>query len=73
MEIKLRELSDVRPCPGNPRHNDAIVTAVAASIKELGFRQPVVIDAEGVIVCGHTRAQRNTCVHRQRRDIPRGK
>ena len=35
--------------------NDDAVDAVAGSIKEFGFRQPIVVDAEGVIVCGHTR------------------
>jgi DNA modification methylase len=55
MKIELRKLSDVKPYPGNPRQNDAAVDAVAASIKEFGFRQPIVVDAEGVIICGHTR------------------
>jgi len=35
--------------------NDAAVDAVAASIKEFGWRQPVVVDKDGVIICGHTR------------------
>jgi DNA modification methylase len=43
------------PYPGNPRLNDDAVDAVAASLKEFGFRQPIVVDGEGVIVCGHTR------------------
>jgi DNA modification methylase len=55
MKIELRKLSDIKPYPGNPRQNDAAVDAVAASIKEFGFRQPIVVDTEGVIVCGHTR------------------
>ena len=55
MKIELRKLSDIKPYPGNPRQNDAAVNAVAASIKEFGFRQPIVVDDEGVIVCGHTR------------------
>jgi len=40
--------------PGNPRINDDAVDAVdavAASIREFGFRQPIVVDAEGVIIC----------------------
>ena len=41
--------------PGNPRSNDGAVDAVAASILEFGFRQPIVVDEAGVIVCGHTR------------------
>lgn len=54
MKIELRKLSDIRPYPGNPRHNDA-VAAVANSIREFGFRQPIVVDVEGVIIVGHTR------------------
>ena len=55
MKIELRKLSSIQPYPGNPRVNDAAVDAVAASIKEFGFRQPIVVDANGVIICGHTR------------------
>ena len=39
----------------NPRLNDAAVDAIAASIGEFGFRQPIVVDRDGVIVVGHTR------------------
>jgi DNA modification methylase len=35
--------------------NDGAVDAVAASIREFGFRQPIIVDADGVIICGHTR------------------
>lgn len=55
MKIELRKLSDIKPYPGNPRINDDAVGAVAASIREFGFRQPIVVDADGVIICGHTR------------------
>jgi DNA modification methylase len=55
MQIEVRPLADIRPYPGNPRLNDDAVEAVAQSIREFGFRQPIVVDAEGVIVCGHTR------------------
>ena len=41
----------------NPRDNRAAVSAVKASIKEFGFRQPIVVDRDGVIVVGHTRYQ----------------
>ncbi len=50
MKIELRKLSDIKPYPGNPRINDAAVDAVAASIREFGFRQPIVVDADGVII-----------------------
>ena len=55
MRIEHRKLADIRPYENNPRHNDDAVDAVGASIREFGFRQPIVIDSEGVIVCGHTR------------------
>ena len=55
MEIESRKLSEIKPYPKNPRQNDAAVDAVAASIREFGFRQPIVVDADGVIICGHTR------------------
>jgi ParB-like chromosome segregation protein Spo0J len=55
MKIELRPLSEIRPYENNPRTNDDAVEAVAASIREFGFRQPIVVDTEGVIVCGHTR------------------
>src|SRR5512133_3773234 len=55
MKIEHRKLCDIRPYPGNPRQNDAAVDAVAASIKEFGFRQPIVVDEQGVIIVGHTR------------------
>jgi len=55
MQIELWELSRIRPYEQNPRINDDAVAAVAASIREFGFRQPVVVDADGVIIVGHTR------------------
>lgn len=55
MKIDLRPISDIKPYPNNPRINDDAVGAVASSIKEFGFRQPIVVDTQGVIICGHTR------------------
>ena len=55
MKIDLRAIKDVRPYPNNPRSNDDAVDAVANSIREFGFRQPIVVDSDGVIICGHTR------------------
>ncbi|MCL2646866.1 MAG: DNA modification methylase [Phycisphaerales bacterium] len=55
MQIELRSLDQIHPYSGNPRQNDEAVDAVAASLKEFGFRQPIVVDAEGVIIVGHTR------------------
>ncbi|MCC7424465.1 MAG: ParB N-terminal domain-containing protein [Planctomycetaceae bacterium] len=55
MKIELWSTNQVRPYPGNPRLNDDAVDAVAASLREFGWRQPLVVDGEGVLVCGHTR------------------
>ncbi|MBI5865605.1 MAG: ParB N-terminal domain-containing protein [Planctomycetes bacterium] len=55
MKIELRPLAEVKPYEKNPRDNDAAVDAVAQSIRQFGFRQPIVVDGDGVIVCGHTR------------------
>ncbi|RMF21476.1 MAG: chromosome partitioning protein ParB, partial [Deltaproteobacteria bacterium] len=55
MKIEMRNIDDVRPYEANPRLNDAAVDAVAESIRRFGFRQPIVVDGDGVIVVGHTR------------------
>jgi DNA modification methylase len=55
MKIELWKPSDVKPYPGNPRLNDSAVDAVARSLQEFGFRQPIVVDKDGVIIVGHTR------------------
>lgn len=55
LNIELRLLAEIQPYDKNPRDNDAAVDAVAASIQQFGFRQPIVVDEAGVIVCGHTR------------------
>jgi len=55
MKIKLQDIGSVQPYEQNPRINDSVVDAVAASLREFGFRQPVVVDAENVIIVGHAR------------------
>src|SRR5688572_16487074 len=55
MQIDLWPLSRVKPYANNPRVNDGAVEAVARSIQEFGFRQPIVVDEAGVIIVGHTR------------------
>lgn len=55
MQIELRKLSEIKPYHNNPRVNDPGVDAVVKSIREFGFRQPIVVDADDVIVVGHTR------------------
>jgi DNA modification methylase len=55
MKIEFWDISRIKPYPQNPRVNDAAVDAVARSIQEFGWRQPIVVDADGMIVVGHTR------------------
>lgn len=55
MKIEMRDPASVKPYHRNVRINDRAVAPVAASIREFGFRQPVVVDAKYVIICGHTR------------------
>ena len=55
MQVELRNIDDIRPYHNNPRHNDQAVDAVAASIQAFGFRQPLVLDEDGMIIVGDTR------------------
>lgn len=55
MEIENIRLSELTPYKNNPRKNEKAVEGVANSIKEFGFKVPIVIDKDNVIVTGHTR------------------
>lgn len=55
MDIQLFALEQIKPYENNPRINDDAVGAVAASIREYGFSQPIVVDCDHVIIVGHTR------------------
>jgi ParB-like chromosome segregation protein Spo0J len=55
MKIEMRSIDQIKPFENNPRKNDSAVEAVGRSIKEFGFKQPIVVDTENVIVVGHTR------------------
>lgn len=55
MKIVEKKIDDLKPYENNPRHNDNAVGAVTESIKEFGFKVPIIIDSAGVIVAGHTR------------------
>jgi len=55
MKVELRPLTEIKPYEHNPRKNDSAVDAVAASLREFGFKQPIVVDTDGVIIAGHTR------------------
>lgn len=55
MNIVYRKVTEITPYENNPRINDASVDAVANSIEEFGFKVPIVIDKNNVIINGHTR------------------
>lgn len=55
MQIIEKNIKELIPYEKNPRKNDKSVDKVAQSIDQFGFRVPVVIDKDNIIVCGHTR------------------
>ncbi|RLS53462.1 MAG: chromosome partitioning protein ParB [Planctomycetota bacterium] len=55
MQIETWPIDRPQPYDKNPRLNDDAVEVVAKSIREFGFRQPIVVDEAGVIIIGHTR------------------
>jgi DNA modification methylase len=55
MLVEMRPIGSIKPYENNPRVNNAAVDAVAASLKAFGFRQPIVVDEDDVIIVGHTR------------------
>ena len=55
IKIIEKRLDELTPYANNPRNNAGAIDAVAASLQEFGWKQPVVIDKAGVIIAGHTR------------------
>lgn len=55
MKIELWPIEKLIPYDNNPRKNDEAVKAVAKSIKDYGFKNPIIVDEKGVILAGHTR------------------
>ena len=55
MRVIEMSISEIVPYANNPRNNDNAVDAVAASIREFGFKVPIIVDKDNVIVAGHTR------------------
>lgn len=55
MDIVQKRVDEIFPYEKNPRKNDDAVEAVANSIREFGWKQPIVVDRDGVIIVGHTR------------------
>lgn len=55
LQIVYKNISELNPYENNPRFNDEAVEYVANSIKEFGFKNPIILDNNNVIICGHTR------------------
>jgi DNA modification methylase len=56
MKIEIVDISTIKPYENNPRKlKDSAIEKVAMSLKEYGFRQPIVVDKDNIIVAGHTR------------------
>lgn len=54
-EIIQKDITEIIPYDKNPRNNEQAVDKVANSIREFGFKVPIVVDKYNVVVCGHTR------------------
>ena len=55
LQIQELPITELKPYENNPRNNDNAVASVANSIKTFGFKVPIIVDKNNVIVCGHTR------------------
>lgn len=55
LQVIYRNIGSIAPYSNNPRQNDDAVEKVVDSINEFGFRNPIIIDANGTIIAGHTR------------------
>lgn len=57
LKVTMMPVDSIIPYENNPRKNDDAVKYVANSIREFGFRSPIIVDSDNVIICGHTRAK----------------
>lgn len=55
MNIIYKKIDELKPYAKNPRKNEKAIDAVMHSIEEFGFKNPIIIDKDGVIISGHTR------------------
>lgn len=55
VQIEYIPIGEIKPYEKNPRINEGGVAKVAESIKQYGFKVPIVLDSQKVIICGHTR------------------
>lgn len=57
LKIVYRNINELKLYKNNPRNNNNSIKEVAKSIKEFGFKIPILIDENNVIICGHTRLE----------------
>lgn len=57
LEIEYVDIDSIKPYENNPRHNEEAIPYVMNSIKEFGFKNPIIIDKNNVIIAGHTRLE----------------
>ena len=57
MKLEIINIQAIKPYENNPRKNERAVEKVAESIRLFGFKNPVILDKNNVIVCGHTRVK----------------
>ncbi|HBR20536.1 MAG: hypothetical protein UV78_C0046G0002 [Parcubacteria group bacterium GW2011_GWA2_43_17] len=55
MKIEMMKISEIKAYSGNPRDNSGAIAAVAESIRQFGFKVPVIVDMNGTLIAGHTR------------------
>ena len=55
LKIEYVPVGDVKPYENNPRKNEAAIPALKESIRDFRFSQPISVDADGVVITGHTR------------------
>lgn len=57
MQLTNKKISDLMEYENNPRDNTVAVDAVANSIKEFGFKVPIIVDGNNIIIARHTKQQ----------------
>jgi ParB-like chromosome segregation protein Spo0J len=57
LKIEYVDIDSIKPYENNPRHNEEAIPFVMNSIKEFGFKNPIIIDKNNVIIAGHTRLE----------------
>ncbi len=55
--IIYKHINELKEYENNPRHNENAIEYVKRSIEQFGFKNPIIIDKNNVIVCGHTRLE----------------